>query len=127
MIIWLDDREVRAMHFELIAEHGGSAGLRDNGLLESALARPRNLQAYGAPTLYQLAAAYAFGLTRNHAFIDGSKRIAFAAMAVFLELNGSELTAPQVDAYQAMLALAAGDMTEAQLASWLELHAKRKD
>src|SRR5688500_8117089 len=108
------------MHLELIAEHGGSPGVRDAGLLESALARPRNIAAYGNPTLYDLAAAYAFGLTCNHAFIDGNKRIAFVAMVVFLEINGYELSAPQVEAYEAMLALAAGEMTEAQLAVWLE-------
>lgn len=113
------------MHLELIAEHGGSAGVRDNGLLQSALARPQNIATYGNPTLYELAAAYAFGLTRNHAFVDGNKRIAFATMAVFLELNGCQLAAPQVDAYQAMLALATGEMTEEQLASWLERHVNR--
>lgn len=108
------------MHGELIAEHGGSGGVRDAGLLESALARPKNIAAHGNPTLYELAAACAFRLTRNHAFIDGNKRIAFAAIAVFLEVNAYELTAPQTEAYQAMIALAAGEMTEAHLAKWLE-------
>ena len=113
------------MHLELLAEHGGSAGIRDDGLLQSALARPRNAAAYGSPTIFDLAAAYAFGLTRNHPFIDGNKRTAFAAMAVFLELNGYELVAPQVDAYQTMLALAAGEMPEVELASWLKDQTKR--
>jgi len=126
VIVWLDDREVRAMHLELLAEHGGSAGIRDDGLLQSAMARPRNIAAYESPTIFDLAAAYAFGLTRNHPFIDGNKRIAFAAMAVFLELNEYELTAPQIDAYQAMLSLAAGEMSEAQLAAWLKHHAQRQ-
>jgi death on curing protein len=127
VIVWIDEREVRAMHLELIADHGGSAGMRDAGLLESALARPQNIAAYGNPTLYELAAAYAFGLTRNRAFIDGNKRIAFAAMAVFLEVNGYELTAPQVEAYEAMLGLAAGEMTEVQLAAWLQKHVRPRE
>jgi len=108
------------MHLELLAEHGGSAGIRDAGLLESALARPRNRS-----TIFKLAAGYAFGLTRNHPFLDGNKRTAFAAMAVFLELNGYELVAPQIDAYRTMLALAAGEMPEAELASWLKEQTKR--
>jgi death-on-curing protein len=124
VIRWIDEREVRAMHLELIAEHGGSSGVRDAGLLDSALARPRNIATYGTPNLYDLAAAYAFGLTRNHAFIDGNKRIAFATMTVFLELNGYELNAPQPEAYESMIALAAGDMTEVQLASWLQRHVR---
>jgi death on curing protein len=124
VIVWLDDREVRAMHLELLAEHGGSAGIRDDGLLESALARLRNAATHGNPTVFDLAPAYAFGLTRNHPFIDGNKRTAFAAMAVFLELNGYELVAPQIDAYRTMLALAAGELPEKQLASWLKDHTK---
>jgi death-on-curing protein len=125
VIVWLDEREVRAMHLELIAEHGGTAGIRDEGLLASALARPQNLAAYGSPTLYELAASYAYGLCKNHAFVDGNKRIAFAAMAVFLEINGYELFAPQIEAYESMLAMAAGEMTESKFASWLKPNVRK--
>jgi death-on-curing protein len=118
-VTWLDAREVRAIHFELLAEHGGLAGLRDEGLLESALARPKNLLAYGSPSLSELAAAYGFGLARNHPFFDGNKRTALAAVAVFLDVNGYELVALQTEAVTTILRLAAGELSEAGLAAWI--------
>jgi death-on-curing protein len=118
-VIWLDAREVRAIHLELLAEHGGLSGIRDEGLLESALARPQNLLAYGSPSLSELAAAYGFGLAKNHPFLDGNKRTALAAVAVFLDVNGYELVAPQAEAVTTVLRLAAGELSEAQLAAWI--------
>jgi death-on-curing protein len=118
-VIWLDAREVRAIHLELLAEHGGLSGIRDEGLLESALARPQNLLAYGSPSLSELAAAYGFGLAKNHPFLDGNKRTALAAVAVFLDVNGYELAAPQAEAVTTVLRLAAGELSEAQLAAWI--------
>jgi death-on-curing protein len=117
---WLDARTIRAIHLELLAEHGGLPGLRDEGLLESALARPKNLMAYGTPSLHQLAASYGFGLAKNHPFLDGNKRIALVAMAVFLDINRYELVASQPDAVNTILALAAGGLNEEQLAVWIE-------
>src|SRR5580700_5923265 len=93
--------------------------MRDEGLLESALARPQNLVAYGSPSLSELAAAYGFGLAKNHPFLDGNKRIALAAVAVFPDVNGYELVAPQPDTVATILRLAAGELSEAQLAAWI--------
>lgn len=117
-IVWLPLAVVRAIHDEQLAEHGGGMGLRDLGLLESALSRPVNLAAYGTPDIADLAAAYGFGIARNHPFIDGNKRTAFVASALFLELNGRRFTASEVDAATTFLRLAAGDMSEAELAGW---------
>lgn len=111
---------VLAFHERLLSEHGGSSGIRDEGMLESALGRPQNLFAYGKPTLCELAAAYAFGLVKNRPFIDGNKRIGFAAAALFLELNGLRFQAAEVDVVLRTLALAAGEMTEASYADWLK-------
>jgi death-on-curing protein len=108
----------------VLAGFGGPAGVRDHGLLASALARPRNLFAYGKPTLFTLAASYAFGLAKNHPFIDGNKRTAFIVAVVFLELNGMRFQAGEADAAVATLALAAGEMTEASFAAWLRKHSK---
>ena len=102
-----------------LAEHGGAPGLRDEGLLESALARPRHLHAHGEEDRCTLAAAYGFGLVRNHPFIDGNKRTAFLATYVFLRTNGLRLVAEEADAAQAMLTLAAGHMDEEAFAHWL--------
>jgi len=110
------------LHDESLAEHGGRPGLRDEGLLESALARPHQLLAYGEPDLAALAAAYAFGLARNHAFVDGNKRVAFLATGLFLGLNGHRLVTTQADATLTMLALAAGDLGEDEFAQWLRAH-----
>ena len=119
MIRFLQLPLVRAMHLELIAEYGGGTGTRDEGLLESALARPHHLAAYGEPDFFALASSYAYGITRNHPFVDGNKRVAFAAMAVFLELNGWRLAASQQDATDTMLRLAAGSMSERDLVAWV--------
>ena len=117
--VWIDPSVILAVHEEQLAEHGGAVGVRDAGLLESALARPRNLAHYGEPDVCQLAAAYAFGLAKNHPFIDGNKRSAFVATELFLALNGWRLDAPDTDCVVVMLSLAAGDIDEPGLAQWL--------
>lgn len=117
---WLVEGVVIAMHDEQISEHGGSLGIRDAGLLSSALARPQNQATYGEPSVFDLAAAYAFGIIRNHAFVDGNKRTGFLAAYVFLDLNGWELIASEVEAVAAVLALATNEIDEADFASWLE-------
>ncbi len=116
---WVDKRALLLLHGESLAEHGGSAGLRDEGLLDSALARPLNLVAYGEPDFANLAASYAFGLAKNHAFVDGNERAAFLSAGLFLALNGFRMAASQVDATQAMLTLAAGELSEEAFARWL--------
>lgn len=117
---WINRRAVELLHAETLAEHGGLEGLRDEGLLESALARPRNLHAYeGETDIPRLAAAYAFGIARNHPFADGNKRTAFLAIGLFLSLNGLRLATDQLDATRAILALAAGESTEEELAQWI--------
>jgi death-on-curing protein len=114
---------VLAFHSNQIQEHGGSLGLRDRGLLESALERPRNKYHYGADvSLVALAAAYGFGIACNHAFVDGNKRLAFQAMYVFLRLNGLQIDADEPEVVGTMLALAAGQLDEAGLADWLSEH-----
>jgi death-on-curing protein len=117
---WLMEGVVIAMHGEQISEHGGGLGIRDAGLLSSALARPQNQAAYGEPSVFDLAATYAFGIIRNHPFVDGNKRTGFLAAYVFLDLNGWELIAPEVEAVAAVLALATNEMDEAGFASWLK-------
>ena len=116
---WLSARDALAIHEEQLAEHGGADGVRDMGLLESALARPRNLLAYGKPDFADLAAAYAAGIARNHPFVDGNKRTAWMLAVVFLDLNGFDLDADVVDALQAMLALAEGRIDESAFAAWM--------
>lgn len=116
---WIQSAVLLAVHDEQIAEHGGPAGLRDAALLESALARPQQLAAYGQPDVAALAAAYGFGLARNHPFVDGNKRTAFIAIELFLALNGHELRATDVDCVSTMLALAAGELSEDALAAWI--------
>jgi death on curing protein len=120
--VWLEAAVLRAAHDELLAEHGGASGLRDAGLFESALARPRQLARYGKADVAALAAAYGFGLARNHPFVDGNKRIAFVAMEPFLELNGAALAADDADCVLTTLALAAGDLSEDRLAQWIRTH-----
>jgi death-on-curing protein len=123
---WVPEAAVRAMHAQLIAEHGGIDGIRDAGLLSSALARPRNKRAYGAASsIFELAAAYGVAIARNHPFVDGNKRIALAVVYVFLEMNGYRLEAPEVDAVEAMLAIAARKWTEKELSAWLKKHSVR--
>ena len=119
---FLSRRALELLHEESLAEHGGLPGLRDEGLLESALARPHQLLAYGEPDVAALAAAYGFGLIRNHAFADGNKRAAFLATGLFLGLNGHRLVTSQADATLTMLALAAGDLSEDEFAQWLCAH-----
>lgn len=116
---WLTAVAIHTMHEELIAEHGGSSGVRDQGLLESALARAQNLLAYGKPTLAEMAASYAFGIARNHPFVDGNKRTALMAAFVFLGLNGQRLVAPEAEAVVMTLELASGACGEAEYAAWL--------
>ena len=116
---WLDVTIVLDVHAEQLALFGGADGVRDLGLLESALARPLNKFAYGESDLAVLAAAYAFGIARNHAFVDGNKRAAFAAIIVFLGLNGIEFDVPPEQATAIILGLAAGEVSEASLARWI--------
>lgn len=123
MMRWLNSREVLAMHARQISEHGGADGVRDLGLLESALARPQNLHAYEPDAdLASLAAAYAFGIAKNHPFVDGNKRTALVAMRIFIILNGGEFIATQEEKYLTVMALAAGDLTEDALAAWIRKH-----
>jgi death on curing protein len=118
--IWLLREVVLAVHDEQIAEHGGLSGIRDAGMLDSALSRPEQLFAYGeAPDIADFAAAYGFGIARNHPFADGNKRTAFVAIELFLALNGYEFNATDEDCILTILALAAGEMKEAQLAVWV--------
>jgi len=117
--VWLDRAVLIAAHDEQLVEHGGAAGFRDEGLFDSALARPLNLAAYGEPDICALAASYAVALAKNHPFIDGNKRIAFVAMELFLTLNGHDLNASDVECVLAMLAVAASEWNEATLAAWL--------
>ncbi len=123
--IWIDPAVILAVHDEQLAEHGGAAGVRDAGLLESALARPRNLALYGHPDACELAASYSFGLARNHPCIDGNKRSAFVACELFLALNGLRLTAPDADCVMVMLGLAAGESGERDFAEWLRARVER--
>lgn len=118
-VAWLTLGQVTEIHSRNVDRYGGARGIRDAGLLDSALDRPRNKWAYGERDILALAAAYAFGLARNHPFVDGNKRTAFIAMAVFLGANSRALTAPNDDATATMLALATGTLSEEALAAWL--------
>lgn len=122
--IWVSRDVVLAIHDEQLAEHGGGAGLRDEGLLESALARPRNLAAYGTPDAAALAAAYAFGITRDHPFADGNKRTAFVVTELFLALNGFDLGAGDASCVMTFWRLAAGELDEAAPAGWIRKAAR---
>ncbi|MEA3015306.1 MAG: death on curing protein [Sphingomonadales bacterium] len=115
---WIGVELALAIHERQLAEHGGGVGVRDEGLLESALARPINSWLYGEPDMAAVAAAYAFGLARNHPFVDGNKRTAWVLARLFLRLNGAELRFDPADAIRLMLALAAGEIDEAALADW---------
>ena len=119
---WVAMSVVLAIHEQQIAEHGGTQGIRDLGLLESALARPQNLAAYGEPDLAAMAAAYAFGVARNHPFLDGNKRTSYVATVVFLRLNGLDISADEATRLDVWLSLAAGEMTEEQLTDWIRSH-----
>jgi death-on-curing protein len=126
MVVWVEKALVLAVHERQLAEHGGTGGLRDEGLLESALARPQQLHAYGdpPPDLADLAASLACGLARNHPFVDGNKRTAHVAYRTFLALNGAELVAADEEKYLAMLALAEGKLGEQDFAAWLREHVR---
>ena len=115
---WVALDVIHAIHDRQLAEHGGSAGVRDAGLIESALSRPQNLAAYGTPDAAELAAAYAFGFAKNHGFVDGNKRTAWIAARLFLAENGVRLKFEQLEAVKMMEALAAGELTEADVAAW---------
>ena len=120
--IWLSKAAVLALHDELLAEHGGAAGIRDETLLDSALGKPHNIFVYGRPNLFVLATAYISGIVRNHPLVDGNKRTAFVAGAIFLERNGKALTAPEKEATDFMLALAGNTISENEFAIWLQKH-----
>lgn len=121
--VWVLPAVAQAAHAEQLAEHGGGEGIRDPGLLASALARPQNIAAYGEPDVAALAAAYAFGVARNHPFVDGNKRTAAVVSETFLTLNGHSLTATDAELVVAFVALAAGTLTEDELADWFRTHA----
>ena len=123
---WVDKQALLLLHDESLAEHGGAAGIRDEGLLESALGPPWNLDACGTPDFADLAASYAIGLAKNLAFVDGNKRTAFLAAGVFLHLNGYRLSVSQVDATLTMLAVASGELDEAGFATWLRQHCVKR-
>ncbi|WP_119418761.1 type II toxin-antitoxin system death-on-curing family toxin [Desertibaculum subflavum] len=123
---WLEEAVIIAAHAEQLAEHGGGEGIRDRGLLESALARPRNIAAYGDPDVVTLAAAYGFGIVRNHRFVDGNKRTGLIATELFLELNGMTLMADDEACVLTYLALADGSLSEADLVAWLRAHSARQ-
>jgi death on curing protein len=123
MTVWLSRDTVLAIHEEQLAEHGGAMGIRDDGLLESALARPLNRAGYGNPDTAELAALYALGIARNHPFIDGNKRTAYVAMEAFLALNGLRFLATDADAVIKTLEMAAGDVTDEQFTDWVRANA----
>ncbi len=122
---WLTREECLALHDMMLAQYGGCSGIRDEGLLESALARPQQLHHYGNPKLAEIAAAYAAGIVKNHPFLDGNKRTGFMMGAGFLERNGCKFFASEADVVIRTLALAAGEMTEADYAAWLKENSKR--
>jgi len=119
---WVGRQALELLHDESIAEHGGAPGLRDEGLFESALARPMNLVACGDPDPAELAAAYGVGLAKNQPFVDGNKLAAFLAVGMFLALNGSRVVATQAEATMAMLSVAEGTLDEPAFAAWLRAH-----
>jgi death-on-curing protein len=123
---WIDRRALVLLHDESLAEHGGAPGLRDEGLLQSALARPLNLVAYGSPDIADLAAAYGIGLAKNHPFVDGNKRAAFLAVGLFLALNGQRLVVTQTEATLVVLDVAASASDESGFAAWIRDHLKAR-
>ena len=125
-LVWIDAAVIHAIHEEQLAAHGGSTGLRDGGLLDSALARPQNLASYGKPDVAACAAAYGYGLSRNHPFIDGKKRTAFVAVELFLLLNSHVLEAADADCVLAMLRVSEGSMSEADFAAWIRKNIKKR-
>ncbi|HEY4739425.1 MAG TPA: type II toxin-antitoxin system death-on-curing family toxin [Candidatus Acidoferrales bacterium] len=125
--VWIDERDALALHDHLLALDGGAEGVRDEGLLSSALARPQQISAYGdRPGIVELAAAYTFAILRNHPFIDGNKRTGFVVGALFLELNGYRLIASEEDATQAVMGVAAGTLDEPAFVAWLRANVKKR-
>lgn len=124
--VWIDATILLAVHDEQLVEHGGISGIRDAGMFESAVNRAKNLAAYGEPDAAELAAAYGYGLAKNHPFLDGNKRTAFVAVELFLRLNGQALEADDASCILTMLALAGGEMTEEAFASWLRQHVVKR-
>jgi death on curing protein len=122
--VWLDRADCLAIHEMMLAQHGGLAGIRDEGLLDSALAKPQYLFAYASPTLAELAASYATGIILNHPFVDGNKRSGFMLAATFLELNGLSFTATEESVVEQTLALAAGKLKQAGYAAWLKANSR---
>ena len=120
--VWIPSPIILAVHDEQLAEHGGLRGIRDQGLLESALARPEHLAVYGTPDFAELAAAYGYGIARNHPFADGNKRTAFVATLLFLRLNGLDLAASDAEKVLTMLEVAAGSLDEKAFAGWIHHH-----
>lgn len=118
--IWVEESVVIAIHRRQLAEHGGIDGIRDRGLLESALFRPKNQFNYGNSTIFDLAAAYGYGITKNHPFIDGNKRTSYVVMRTFLKLNGYDIQASAIEKYQTWLRLASNQIDETGLANWIE-------
>lgn len=120
---WIDHKALRLLHEESLSMHGGSRGIRDNGLFESAMSRPKNLLHYEKTAdIADLAASYAYGLAKNHPFVDGNKRAAFLAIGIFLGINDHHFTAPQVESITTIQAVAAGEINEKQLAEWIRSH-----
>jgi death on curing protein len=119
-VVWVQRETALALHEQLLALFGGATGIRDAGLFESAMARPQQLAAYGRPSVFDLAASYAFGLIRNHPFVDGNKRTGFAVAVLFLQINRERLNAAETDAVVQTLALATGEMSEKAYSAWLE-------
>jgi death on curing protein len=120
--LWLSPTLILAIHDEQLAEHGGSMGLRDAGLLDTVLARPLSRAGYGEPDIAELAAVHALGIAQNHPFIDGNKRTAFVAMEVFLRLNGYQFTVGDAEAVVMTLAMAAGELPDNEFAAWVRMH-----
>ena len=124
---WVLRETVLALHERLLAEFGGSTGIRDKNLLDSALARPKNLFAYGKPSIFDLGASYAFGLVKNHPFLDGNKRVSFTVAILFQEINGYQFEAMEIEATIQTLALAAGAINETKYASWLKANSQKNN
>ena len=123
---WISKRALLLLHEESLAEFGGARGLRDDGLLESALARPQNIHAYNSKsTVAELAAAYGYGIAKNHAFVDGNKRAAFLSIGLFLSMNGYRLIANQADAITVIMGVASGEVDETDLPAWVAANIER--
>ena len=124
MTVWLSKQTVLAIHDEQLAEHGGAAGIRDEGLLESPLARPLNRVSYGEPDIAELAALYAIAIAQNHPFVDGNKRTAYVTFKTFLELNELRFPASDTQAVIAVLSFSAGDTSDDELTDWVRANAR---